>query len=109
MRIAFDEILCTIGRVANTTGYGLEEPGIPTAKAGTVAINEYLQTIYPNIYAAGNWKRAHAPAHLLKWVGRYHAWMRGGPVDHSPAADSAGSERSRAAEPSHASKASRPS
>jgi pyruvate/2-oxoglutarate dehydrogenase complex dihydrolipoamide dehydrogenase (E3) component len=28
-RIACDEILCAVGRAANTAGYGLEELGIP--------------------------------------------------------------------------------
>jgi pyruvate/2-oxoglutarate dehydrogenase complex dihydrolipoamide dehydrogenase (E3) component len=51
-RIAFDELLCAVGRVARLTGYGLEELGIPTQR--TVETNEYLQTIYPNIYAAGD-------------------------------------------------------
>jgi pyruvate/2-oxoglutarate dehydrogenase complex dihydrolipoamide dehydrogenase (E3) component len=37
--------------------------------------------IYPtlaeaNKYAAGEWRRAHAPERLLPWVARYHAWMR---------------------------------
>ena len=30
-----------------------------------------------NKYAAGEWRRAHAPQRLLDWVGRYHAWRRG--------------------------------
>lgn len=51
-RIAFDELLCAVGRVARLQGYGLEELGIPTQR--TVQTNEYLQTIYPNIYAAGD-------------------------------------------------------
>ncbi|MCW5651488.1 MAG: FAD-dependent oxidoreductase [Ramlibacter sp.] len=51
-RIEFDELLCAVGRVARLTGYGLEELGIPTAR--TVETNEYLQTLYPNIYAAGD-------------------------------------------------------
>ncbi|MBX3657016.1 MAG: FAD-dependent oxidoreductase [Ramlibacter sp.] len=51
-RIEFDELLCAVGRVARLTGYGLEELGIPTAR--TVETNEYLQTQYPNIYAAGD-------------------------------------------------------
>ena len=54
VRIAFDQVLCAVGRVANTTGYGLEELGIPTTKARTVETNEFLQTIYPNIYACGD-------------------------------------------------------
>ena len=67
VRIEFDELLCAVGRVANTTGYGLEELGIPTTKARTVETNEYLQTIYPNIYAcgdvAGPYQFTHMAAH----------------------------------------------
>ncbi|HVK53853.1 MAG TPA: FAD-dependent oxidoreductase [Burkholderiales bacterium] len=54
LRIAFDELLCAVGRTPNTKGYGLEELGIPTTKTGTVETNEYLQTLYPNIYACGD-------------------------------------------------------
>jgi pyruvate/2-oxoglutarate dehydrogenase complex dihydrolipoamide dehydrogenase (E3) component/uncharacterized membrane protein YdjX (TVP38/TMEM64 family) len=48
-----------------------------------LGLNKILGTIhiYPtlaeaNKYAAGEWKRAHAPQHLLRWVARYHAWER---------------------------------
>lgn len=51
-RVPFDQLICAVGRVARLTGYGLEDLGIPTNK--TVETNEYLQTIYPNIYAAGD-------------------------------------------------------
>jgi pyruvate/2-oxoglutarate dehydrogenase complex dihydrolipoamide dehydrogenase (E3) component len=50
--IPFDQLLCAVGRVAHLQGYGLEDLGIPTHR--TVETNEYLQTIYPNIYAAGD-------------------------------------------------------
>ncbi|MCC7219404.1 MAG: FAD-dependent oxidoreductase, partial [Candidatus Contendobacter sp.] len=50
VRIPFDAVLVAVGRVANIQGYGLEELGIPTFR--TVETNAYLQTIYPNIYAA---------------------------------------------------------
>jgi pyruvate/2-oxoglutarate dehydrogenase complex dihydrolipoamide dehydrogenase (E3) component len=67
VRIAFDEVLVAVGRLANTTGYGLEELGIPLAKARTIETNEYLQTLYPNIYAcgdvAGPWQFTHTAAH----------------------------------------------
>ncbi len=52
IRIEFDALLCAVGRVARLTGYGLEEMGIPTNR--TITTNEYLETIYPNIYAAGD-------------------------------------------------------
>ena len=49
-----------------------------------IGLNKILGTIhsYPtmaeaNKFAAGNWKRANKPEALLKWVERYHAWMRG--------------------------------
>jgi pyruvate/2-oxoglutarate dehydrogenase complex dihydrolipoamide dehydrogenase (E3) component/uncharacterized membrane protein YdjX (TVP38/TMEM64 family) len=54
VRIEFDALLCAVGRVPNTAGYGLEELGIPVTKARTVDTNEYLQTLYPNIYACGD-------------------------------------------------------
>ncbi|WP_434149484.1 FAD-dependent oxidoreductase [Methylocaldum gracile subsp. desertum] len=54
IRIVFDQILVAVGRVANTEGYGLEELGIETTKARTVETDEFLQTIYPNIYACGD-------------------------------------------------------
>ena len=52
IRLEFDALIVAVGRAARLTGYGLEELGIPTQK--TVETNEYLQTIYPNIYAAGD-------------------------------------------------------
>jgi pyruvate/2-oxoglutarate dehydrogenase complex dihydrolipoamide dehydrogenase (E3) component/uncharacterized membrane protein YdjX (TVP38/TMEM64 family) len=52
VRLEFDALIVAVGRAARLTGYGLEELGIPTQK--TVETNEYLQTIYPNIYAAGD-------------------------------------------------------
>jgi pyruvate/2-oxoglutarate dehydrogenase complex dihydrolipoamide dehydrogenase (E3) component len=67
LRIEFDALLCAVGRVANTKGYGLEELGIAVTKARTVETNEFLQTIYPNIYAcgdvAGPYQFTHTAAH----------------------------------------------
>jgi pyruvate/2-oxoglutarate dehydrogenase complex dihydrolipoamide dehydrogenase (E3) component/uncharacterized membrane protein YdjX (TVP38/TMEM64 family) len=54
LAIEFDTLLVAVGRVANTEGYGLEELGIPVTKARTVETNDYLQTLYPNIYACGD-------------------------------------------------------
>ena len=52
--VEFDALLCALGRVPNTAGYGLEELGIPLGTGRTVETNEYLQTLYPNIYACGD-------------------------------------------------------
>ncbi|SMP44006.1 FAD-dependent oxidoreductase [Noviherbaspirillum suwonense] len=67
LRIPFDALLCAVGRVANTAGYGLEELGIPVTKARTVETDDYLQTLYPNILAAGDvagpYQFTHVAAH----------------------------------------------
>lgn len=65
LRLEFDALIVAVGRSARLTGYGLEELGIPTNK--TVDTNEYLQTLYPNIYAAGDvagpYQFTHTAAH----------------------------------------------
>ena len=64
-RIAFDDLICAVGRSARLQGYGLEELGIPVQR--TVQTNEYLETLYPNIYAAGDvagpYQFTHTAAH----------------------------------------------
>jgi pyruvate/2-oxoglutarate dehydrogenase complex dihydrolipoamide dehydrogenase (E3) component/uncharacterized membrane protein YdjX (TVP38/TMEM64 family) len=64
-RIGFDVLLCAVGRVARLQGFGLEELGIPVQR--TVQTNEYLQTNYPNILAAGDvagpYQFTHTAAH----------------------------------------------
>jgi pyruvate/2-oxoglutarate dehydrogenase complex dihydrolipoamide dehydrogenase (E3) component len=64
-RIAFDVLLCAAGRSARLKGYGLEELGILVDR--TVQTNEYLETIYPNILAAGDvagpYQFTHTAAH----------------------------------------------
>ena len=49
-----------------------------------IGLNKILGTIhlYPSLaesnkYVAGNWKRAHQPLRLLRWVEKFHAWRRG--------------------------------
>jgi pyruvate/2-oxoglutarate dehydrogenase complex dihydrolipoamide dehydrogenase (E3) component/uncharacterized membrane protein YdjX (TVP38/TMEM64 family) len=68
VEIAFDEVLCALGRIANVTGYGLEEMGIVVTNRKTVEVNEFLQTKYPNIYAAGDvagpYQFTHTASHM---------------------------------------------
>lgn len=63
--IEFDALICAVGRSARLAGFGLEELGIPTEK--TVVTNEYLETLFPNIYAAGDvagpYQFTHVAAH----------------------------------------------
>ncbi|MBI3527312.1 MAG: FAD-dependent oxidoreductase [Betaproteobacteria bacterium] len=80
IRIAFDAVLVAVGRVANTAGYGLEELGIPVTKQRTVETNDFLQTIYPNIYAcgdvAGPYQFTHTASHQA-WYAAVNALFGG--------------------------------
>ena len=80
VRVPFDALLCAVGRVANTRGYGLEELGIPLAKTRTIEVNEFMQTIYPNIYAcgdvAGPYQFTHTAAHTA-WYSAVNALFGG--------------------------------
>ncbi len=66
-RIEFDELLVAVGRAANVSGFGLEELGIELNQRGTIAVDDYLRTNYPNIFAvgdvAGPYQFTHAAAH----------------------------------------------
>ena len=77
-RIPFDAVLVAVGRVANLTGYGLEELGIPVGR--TIETNAYLQTRYPNIYAvgdvAGPYQFTHTAAHQA-WYAAVNALFSG--------------------------------
>jgi pyruvate/2-oxoglutarate dehydrogenase complex dihydrolipoamide dehydrogenase (E3) component/uncharacterized membrane protein YdjX (TVP38/TMEM64 family) len=74
--VEFDELLCAVGRVANTEGYGLEPLGIRLTKSRTVETNAFLQTLYPNVYAcgdvAGPYQFTHTAAHQA-----WHAAVNG--------------------------------
>ena len=67
VRIAFDQVLLAIGRAANVKGYGVEELGIELSPRKTVAVNPFLETNYPNIFAcgdvAGPYQFTHTAAH----------------------------------------------
>jgi len=65
LEFEFDDLLLAVGRAARLSGYGLEALGIATDH--TVVTNEYLETVYPNIYAAGDvagpYQFTHVAAH----------------------------------------------
>lgn len=69
--IEYDQLLCAVGRSARLTGYGLEELGIETNR--TIVTNEYLETLYPNIYAAGDIVGPYQFTHVAAHQGWYAA------------------------------------
>lgn len=63
--LPYDLLLVAVGRRARLEGFGLDKLGIETGR--TITTNDYLQTNYPNIYAAGDvagpYQFTHAAAH----------------------------------------------
>jgi pyruvate/2-oxoglutarate dehydrogenase complex dihydrolipoamide dehydrogenase (E3) component/uncharacterized membrane protein YdjX (TVP38/TMEM64 family) len=76
-RIPFDKILAAVGRQANLSGFGLEKLGIETGR--TIITNDFLQTKYPNILAAGDvagpYQFTHTASHQA-WYAAVNALFR---------------------------------
>lgn len=68
IEMGFDALIVAVGRKPRLTGYGLEDLGIETDR--TVVTDEYLATIYPNIFAAGDI----AGPYQLTHVAAHQAW-----------------------------------
>lgn len=66
--IEFDVVLVALGRQARLEGFGLEELGIKAER--TIDTNDYLETLYPNILAAGDV----AGPYQLTHVAAHQAW-----------------------------------
>jgi pyruvate/2-oxoglutarate dehydrogenase complex dihydrolipoamide dehydrogenase (E3) component/uncharacterized membrane protein YdjX (TVP38/TMEM64 family) len=80
LTIDFDRVLVAVGRAANTEGYGLEEVGIALSDRRTVAVNAFMQTSLPNVYAcgdvAGPYQFTHTAAHTA-WYASVNALFSG--------------------------------
>ncbi|GEK72459.1 MULTISPECIES: FAD-dependent oxidoreductase [Halomonas] len=65
--LPFDRLLVVVGRRANVSGLGLEALGVETAPDGTLAVDETLRSVLPNVWAcgdvAGPFQLTHAGAH----------------------------------------------
>ena len=68
VNLPFDALLVAVGRRPRIEGYGLEQLEIPAPK--TVDTDDYLQTLYPNIYACGDV----AGPYQLTHVASHQAW-----------------------------------
>ncbi len=80
LTIGFDQVLVAVGRAANTDGYGLEDIGVQLSERRTVAVDNYLQTSLPNIFAcgdvAGPYQFTHTAAHTA-WYASVNALFGG--------------------------------
>ncbi|MCK5698016.1 MAG: FAD-dependent oxidoreductase [Gammaproteobacteria bacterium] len=80
LSLIFDEVVIALGRKANTDGFGLDNLDITLTRQGTIEVNAYLQTKYPNIYAcgdvAGPYQFTHTAAHQA-WYAAVNSLFRG--------------------------------
>ncbi len=70
-RVEFDRVLVAVGRQANTENLGLKSLGVERNDNGTLKVNEFLQTNYPNIFACGDVAGPYQFTHMAS----YQAWF----------------------------------
>jgi len=71
VKLEFDQVLLAIGRKPNVEGFGLEELSMPLSESGTININDFMQTAYPNIFACGDVAGPYQFTHMAS----YQAWF----------------------------------
>lgn len=71
LHIPFDQVLVAVGRKANTEHFGLETLDVALNPNGTLKVNEYLQTNYPNIFACGDVAGPYQFTHMAS----FQAWF----------------------------------
>lgn len=78
--LEFDTLLVAVGRRPALEGLGLEDLEIPITQNGTIEVNKFLQTLYPNIYAcgdvAGPYQFTHTASHQA-WYATVNALFGG--------------------------------
>jgi dihydrolipoamide dehydrogenase len=70
-QVEFDRVLVAVGRKANTENIGLESLNLELNQNGTVKVNEFLQTNYPNIFACGDVAGPYQFTHIAS----FQAWF----------------------------------
>jgi len=74
--IEFDQVLLALGRRPHVSGFGLEELGVSISPRGTVQVNGFLQTNFPNIFAIGDvtgpYQFTHTASHMA-WFASVNA------------------------------------
>ena len=69
--LEFDQVLVAVGRKANTENIGLEALNVELNQNGTVKVNEFLQTNFPNIFACGDVAGPYQFTHIAS----FQAWF----------------------------------
>ncbi|MEM9741470.1 MAG: mercuric reductase [Pseudomonadota bacterium] len=71
--LPFDQLLFAVGRRANTAGLNLEAAGVKLSDRGTVAVDEYLRSSTPNIFACGDVAGPYQFTHMASHQAGYAA------------------------------------
>ncbi len=69
--VEFDTLLVAVGRKANTENFGLETLDVEIAPQGTIAVDDYLRTRFPNVYACGDVAGPYQFTHMAS----HQAWF----------------------------------
>src|SRR3954451_23487275 len=64
-----DKVMQAIGFTPRVTGYGLEKTGVALTERGAIAIDDFMRTNVPNIYAIGDVTAKLMLAHVAEAVG----------------------------------------
>ena len=64
-----DKMLAAFGFAPRLEGYGLEAAGVQTTERGAIAIDEYMRTNVPNVYAIGDVTGKFMLAHVAEAMG----------------------------------------
>jgi pyruvate/2-oxoglutarate dehydrogenase complex dihydrolipoamide dehydrogenase (E3) component len=80
VEVPFDALLVAVGRKPGVAGFGLEELGVALSPRGTVDVDPFLRTNFPNIYAvgdvAGPYQFTHTASHQA-WYAAVNALFGG--------------------------------
>ena len=68
--IAADRVLVSVGRVPNVAGLNLEAAGIAFDGLNGIAVDDFLRTSNPSVYAAGDVCMDHKYTHVAESTGR---------------------------------------
>ncbi|WP_189595221.1 FAD-dependent oxidoreductase, partial [Nocardia cerradoensis] len=67
--VTVDKVLQAVGFAPRVQGYGLENTGVQLTDRGAIAIDEYMRTNVPGIYAIGDVTAKLQLAHVAEAMG----------------------------------------
>ena len=69
-QVVADQVLVSVGRMANVEGLGLDCAGIEIGRDGEIRVDDFLRTTNPHVYAAGDVCMSHKFTHVAESTAR---------------------------------------